>query len=74
MRELEEEYGDQVDFVVLPAKETARRGDEIEMFGFTKKKHGLVVFRASGEVAATLPGHEYQKPEIEEALQTVIEE
>ena len=70
--ELATEYGDQVDFNVIPAEETAQRGDEIELYGFTAKKHGLVGFGRDGEVLVKLPGHEYGKPEIEAAIEAVL--
>lgn len=71
MRELEQEYGEQFDFVIVPAEETAKRQDEIELYGFTDLKHGLVIFDADGEVAYTIPGHTYGRAEIEEGMATL---
>ena len=46
--ELEPEYEGRIDFVIISAEETAQRADEIEEFGFTEQKHGLVASRARG--------------------------
>lgn len=73
MGELEQEYGEQVHFHVVPAEETALRQDEIQEFGFTDLKHGLVVFDASGEPVAKLPGHQFGRAEIEEALRAALD-
>jgi hypothetical protein len=72
--ELEEEYGERVDFVVVPAEETARRRDEIVAFGFEELKHGLVAFDPAGVPQVTLPGHQFGKEEIRAAVETVLEE
>ena len=72
MRELEKEYGDRVDFVVVSAEETARRTDEIERFGFTDLKHGLVAFDAEGNPEVKIPGHQFGREEIERAVQDVL--
>jgi len=70
--ELAQEYGDRVEFEVVPAAETARRGDEIALYGFTDLKHGLVAFTAAGEPRVKLPGHQFGKPEIEAAIREVM--
>ena len=70
MGELEQDYAGQADFVIVSAEETNARQDEIEAFGFADLRHGLVVFAPDGEVAATLPGHEFGREEIEAALLT----
>jgi len=70
--ELEQEYGERVSFVVIDAAETARRPQEIQEFGFTEMRHGLVAFSRSGEPLVKLPGHQFGKPEIEAAIQTVL--
>ncbi|MEX1025100.1 MAG: hypothetical protein WD226_08485 [Planctomycetota bacterium] len=72
MSELEQEYGEQVDFVIVPAEETALCGDDIEAFGFTELKHGLVIFDGEGRTAATLAGHQFGRAEIERALTGVL--
>ncbi len=72
MGELEEEYGDRVDFVLVPAAETAQRADEIEAFGFTEQKHGLVAFTADGVPLVKLPGHQYGKEEVQAATEAVL--
>ena len=74
MGELAQEYEGRVNFVVVPAEETAERSDEIELYGFTEKKHGLVAFTPDGDPAVKLPGHSYGKPEIVEAVTAVLEE
>jgi len=72
--ELEQEYGARVDFRVVPAEETARSQADIEAFGFTAQKHGLVVFDGSGEPRVKLPGHQYGKAEIQAAIEEVLAE
>jgi hypothetical protein len=71
--ELETEYGDRIDFVIVPAEETARRGDEIEAHGFTALKHGLVGFGPDGEARVRMPGHQFGRAEIEAALPELME-
>jgi len=70
--ELETQYGDRVDFQVVPAEETAKRGDEIALYGFTDLKHGLVGFTAEGEARVKMPGHQFGKPEIESAIHQIL--
>ena len=70
--ELEQEYQGRVDFVIVPAEETARRSDEIEEYGFTDQRHGLVAFDEDGDVCVKLPGHQFGKAEIEAAVETVL--
>ena len=72
MGELESEYGDQATFTIVSAEETARSQADIEAFGFTEKKHGLVVFGPSGEPVAKLPGHSFGRDEIEEGLRNAL--
>ena len=72
MRELETEYQGRIDFVVIPAEETARRSQEIEEFGFTALRHGLVGFSTSGAAMVKLPGHQFGKPEIVAAAETLL--
>ena len=72
--ELEKDYGRWMDFNVIPAEVTAESQEEIEAFGFAELRHGLVVFDAAGDVAATLPGHQFGRSEIEAALQPLLSE
>ncbi len=72
MSELETEYGDRVNFNVVPAEQTAQSADEIELYGFTALKHGLVGFNSAGEAVVKIPGHQFGKDRIEEAVQTVL--
>ena len=72
MGELAQEYEGQVEFVVVSAEQTAQRSDEIELYGFTEKKHGLVGFAPGGEAVVTIPGHDYGKSEIDAAVKTVL--
>ena len=72
MGELENEYGEQAVFTVVPAEETAQRQDEIQQYGFTDLKHGLVIFDAEGEVVFKLPGHTYGRAEIEEGVRLLL--
>ena len=72
MGELQEEYGTRVDFVIVPAEETAHRGEELAAFGFTEARHGLVAFTADGVPLVKLPGHELEKEEIRAAVEEVL--
>lgn len=74
MGELEAEYGDRVDFVVVPAEETEQRYDEIVEFGFVDLRHGLVVFDADHEAVVKIPGHDFGREEIEAAVLEVLPE
>ena len=46
--------------------------DEIEMFGFTDLKHGLVAFDSEGNAEVKIPGHQFGREEIEKAVQEVL--
>ena len=70
--ELEKEYGDKVHFNVISAEETAERQDEIEAFGFTALKHGLVAFGIDGEPHVKIPGHQFGREEIETATKAIL--
>ena len=61
-----------MDFVIIPAEDTAQRGDEIEAFGFTELRHGLVGFTSEGDPLVKLPGHNFGKPEIEAAAAQLL--
>ena len=74
MGELEPEYEGRIQFVLIPAEETARRGDEIEEYGFTDQLHGLVGFTSEGEPLVKIPGHQFGKEEIVEAIETLLSE
>jgi hypothetical protein len=69
--ELRDEQGDAVEFVIVPASETARRQAEIEHYNLAVRKHGLVAFDASGEPVLTISGHNFGRPEIEMAVAQV---
>jgi len=62
------DYEGKLEFNIIPAEETAQRSDEIEEYGFTDAKHGLVIFDAAGEAAVKLPGHAFGREEIEAGL------
>ncbi len=70
--ELEEEYGDRVDFRVVSPEETAAASAEIDAFGFTELKHGLVAFTPDGEAAVKIAGHRFGRDEIAAAVETVL--
>ena len=74
MGELEPEYEGRVDFVLIPAEETAERADEIEAFGFTDARHGLVIFTSAGDPSVKMPGHDFSKEEIVVAIELVLAE
>jgi hypothetical protein len=70
--ELALEYEGRVEFVIVPADQTARRTAEIDAYGFTDQKHGLVGFGSDGRVLVKIPGHDYGKPRVREAVETVL--
>lgn len=72
MSELAPSYEGRVDFVIISAEDTAQRGDEIEAFGFTELRHGLVGFTSKGDPLVKLPGHRFGKPEIEAAAAQLL--
>lgn len=72
MRELEQEYGDRVTFTIVPAEVTAQSQDELAAFGFTELRHGLVAFSASGEPVVKIPGHQFGRDRIEEAIEAAL--
>ena len=73
MGELETEYGNQVDFVVIDAEETKQRGDELELYLLASRSHGLVAFDAAGEVVVTIAGHQFGREEIVMAIGQITE-
>ena len=72
MRELEQEYEGRATFTIVSPEQTAASADEIEAFGFTDLRHGLVVFDGEGEPRVKLPGHMFGRAEIEEGLKEVL--
>ena len=72
MSELETEYEGRVRFGLVSAEETAQRGDEIEAFGFTALKHGLVGFNGEGEAVVKMPGHQFGKAEITAKIEELL--
>ena len=71
--ELEQQYGDRVEFTIVSAEETANSFDAIEEYGFVDLKHGLVVFSAEGDAVVKLPGHQFGKQEIDAGILQVLE-
>lgn len=69
--ELRAEQGSAIDFVVVPAAETAQRQPEIERFQFGGRRHGLVAFDASGSPVVIFAGHNFGRAEIEMALKQI---
>jgi len=67
------EYGDRVNFVVVGAEETKQRGDELELYMLSSRRHGLVAFDAAGEVVLTIAGHQFGRPEIEMAIGQIVQ-
>jgi hypothetical protein len=72
VRELEPMYAGRVNFVVVPAAETAKRRDEIESFGFSDLKHGLVGFTCDRRAVVKIPGHNFGRTEIAEAIEKIL--
>ncbi len=73
MGELRDEYAGRVEFVIVPAGETARRKAELEAFHLISRGHGLVAFDRSGEAVTTIAGHRFGRDEIVMALNQVLE-
>lgn len=73
MSELEQEYAGQAEFVIVSPEDTANSQDDIEKFGFTQFKHGLVIFDGEGEPKTLLPGHQFGRAEIEAGLVALLE-
>jgi hypothetical protein len=72
VRELEQDYEGRATFTIISPEETAASADDIEAFGFTDLKHGLVVFNGEGEPEVKLPGHMFGRAEIEAGLKGVL--
>ena len=72
MSELAVEYAGQVECNIIPAEETANRGEEIDSYGFTEQLHGLVGFAADGEILVKIPGHQFGEPEVRAAIETLL--
>ena len=72
--ELEQEYGDRVDFVIVGAEETRARAAELERYHIASRGHGLVAFDQAGEVVVTIAGHAYGKEEVRMAVKQVARE
>jgi hypothetical protein len=70
--ELAPTYDGRVDFVIISAEDTAQRGDEIEAFGFTELRHGMVGFTTEGDPLVKMPGHNFGKAEIQEAATQLL--
>jgi len=72
--ELASEYEGKVEFTLVTPEETALATTDLERFGFTEAKHGLVALDPSGEPKATIPGHNFGKDEIVAAIEDVLGE
>lgn len=72
MSELEQEYEGRATFTIVSPEETVAAAAEIEAFGFTDAKHGLVVFDGEGPAQVKLPGHMFGRTEIEAGLNKVL--
>jgi hypothetical protein len=67
VRGLEQEYEGRVRFEIIPAEETAARGDELKQYELGS--HGLVAFDAEGVPRARIPGHTFGRAEIAAAIE-----
>ncbi len=72
LNELEQEYEGRAKFTLVSPEETAAATAEIETFGFTETKHGLVIFDGEGTAQLKLPGHIFGRAEIEAGLNKVL--
>ncbi len=43
-----------------------------ELYGFGDSRHGMVGFEPDGEVAFTMPGHQYGRAEIIEKVEAML--
>ena len=73
MGELEQEYGDRVDFVIVEPEDTKARSGELERYQLASRRHGLVAFDAAGEVVVTIAGHQFGREEIVMAIGQIAE-
>ncbi len=73
MSELQGDYVDRVEFVIVPAEETAVRGDELEQYFLASRGHGLVAFDQAREPVVIIAGHRFGREEIEMAVAQVLE-
>lgn len=71
--ELREEYGDRMDFEVVPPEVTTQAAEELERYNLISRGHGLVAFNAGGEAIVTVAGHDYGREVIEMAMNQVID-
>ena len=67
--ELETEYEGQIVFTIIQPEYTKASG---EVEAYELGTHGLVAFGPDGQVIATLPGHQFGKPEIEEVIRKLL--
>lgn len=63
---LREEY-DEVQFEILSTT-SSRASNEISHYGFTEKRHGMVLISPEGEPVWKLPGHRIERNQITGAL------
>ena len=70
MSDLQKEYEGRITFNVISVR---AQGAAQEIEKHKLETHGLVVYRADGEVAATIPGHRFGREAIETAIQEVLE-
>ena len=70
MSDLQKEYDGRVTFNVIPINAA---GADQEIQKHSLGTHGLVVYGADGAVSTTIPGHNFERKEIEAAIAGVLE-
>ncbi|MBW2282860.1 MAG: hypothetical protein JRG82_19205 [Deltaproteobacteria bacterium] len=68
---MEKVYSGRVEFEIRSAFDEAGK-QAVELYGFGDLRHGMVGFRPGGEIAFTLPGHEYGRAEIVEKVEAML--
>jgi len=71
VRELEKEktYEGRIQFTIVPH---THEGFAAEVESFDIGNHGLVAFDGQGQVATKIAGHNFGKPQIVAAIQTLL--
>lgn len=69
MRELETEYEGRITFTII---QTAGQEQASGVEAYDVGNHGLVVFDAEGTVVKTIPGHDFQREELDAVCADVL--
>lgn len=70
MSDLQPEYDGRITFNIIPVN---AEGADKEIHKHKLGTHGLVVYAADGTVSTTIPGHNFERKEVEAAIAKVLE-